>query len=119
MTAFQSEETNAGRVVGFSNNGWVIFPAVLTMAQTAQFLGFTENDIRHFISVGLLKPLGKPTQQAPKLFATVEIERLVKDQAWLNKAVQARYEYWRGKNSRKAANLSIEKSQPDELAVAA
>ena len=40
------------------------------------------------VHVGHLKPLGKPTQNARKWFATVEIERMSSDPDWLDKAIR-------------------------------
>ena len=37
---------------------------------------------------GHLKPLGKPMQNARKLFATLEIERMSSDPDWLDKAIR-------------------------------
>ena len=37
---------------------------------------------------GHLKPLGKPNQNARKWYATVELERLSRDPAWLDKAIR-------------------------------
>lgn len=112
-------ETNAGRFIGFRANDLVAVPAVLSASQAAQLLGFSESDIPVFVSMKLLKPLGKPTQQAPKLFATVVIERLAQDPDWLEKAAQAHYEYWRGKNARKAATASVGNRISEQMAVAA
>lgn len=40
------------------------------------------------VRTGHLKPLGKPTQNSRKWFASVEIERVSRDLAWLDKAVR-------------------------------
>jgi hypothetical protein len=37
---------------------------------------------------GHLKPLGKPAQKARKWYAMVELERLGRDPAWLDKAIR-------------------------------
>ena len=37
---------------------------------------------------GHLKPLGKPAPNARKWYATVELERLARDPAWLDKAIR-------------------------------
>ena len=37
---------------------------------------------------GHLKPLGKPAQNARKWYAMVELERLGRDPAWLDKAIR-------------------------------
>jgi len=37
---------------------------------------------------GHLKPLGKPSQNARKWYATVELERLSRDPVWLDRAIR-------------------------------
>jgi len=70
-------------------------------AQAAQILGFQEHDIPILVSAGLLKPLGKPTQNARKFFAAVDVMEKAKDPDWLNKATQVLYSYWQKKNARR------------------
>jgi len=43
---------------------------------------------RFWWRAGHLKPLGKPAQNARKWFATVEIERMICDSGWLDKAIR-------------------------------
>jgi hypothetical protein len=80
------------------------YPARLESKQAAQILGFQERDIPVLIAHGLLKPLGKPVQNATKYFAKVEILALTEDVNWLNKATMAVYGYWKEKNARKVKN---------------
>lgn len=78
-----------------------IYPARLPMAEAAKRLGFAAHDMPVLVGKRLLKPLGKPVQSATKYFASCEIEKLGNDSAWLNKATQAVYDYWKDKNARK------------------
>ena len=81
-----------------------IIPARLDAKQTADLLGFVEDDVRILTANGLLKPLGKPRPNARKFFARAEILGLSEDYSFLNKATQIVYDYWAGKNQRKMAN---------------
>jgi hypothetical protein len=77
----------------------VIPPARLGINETAWLMGFNEHDIPVLVSVGLLKPLGRPTATGSKYFATVELQNLRNDTRWLAKASDAIVNYWRTKNS--------------------
>lgn len=85
-------------------------PARLNTSEVAILLGFQEHDIAPLVSSRLLVPLGKPAPNAPKYFATVEIERCAQDADWLSQATRALAKHWLGKNSRKAA--SCEQGEP-------
>jgi hypothetical protein len=74
-------------------------PARLGICETAWYLGFGDNDIPVLVSVGLLKPLGKPMATGSKYFATVELQNLRNDARWLGKASDAIVSYWRSKNA--------------------
>lgn len=54
----------------------------------ARFLGWPPYFMPFLARVGHLKPLGKPAQNARKWYATVELERLSRDPAWLDKAIR-------------------------------
>jgi hypothetical protein len=45
-------------------------PARLDVAQTSKLLGFAEHDIQILMAVGKLTPLGDPSPNAPKWFAS-------------------------------------------------
>ncbi|MBI3408702.1 MAG: hypothetical protein HY040_10135 [Planctomycetes bacterium] len=78
-------------------------PARLGIIETAWFLGFTEHDISVLVSVGLLKPLGRPPPSGSKYFATAELQTLRTDTRWLAKASDAIVNYWKKKNSGRVA----------------
>ena len=61
-------------------------------------LGFGEHDIRVLTVAKLLTPLGKPTTNSVKYFATCVIEELRKNPEWLNKATQVIGQRWQKKN---------------------
>jgi hypothetical protein len=77
-------------------------------ATAARILGFQEHDIPILVSHGLLKPLGKPTQNARKYFASVHVLALADDPRWLDKATQVVYDYWKGKNAQKTDVLALQ-----------
>ena len=81
-------------------------PARLNTSEVAILLGFQEHDVAPLISAKLLSPLGKPAPNAPKYFATVEIERCAQDAEWLSQATRALTKHWLGKNSQKTAAKS-------------
>src|SRR5438477_7636220 len=76
-----------------------ILPARLSITETSWFLGFAEEDIPLFISVGLLKPLGHPPASGSKYFALAELEKLRSDTRWLAKASDAKVNHWKQKNA--------------------
>jgi hypothetical protein len=80
-------------------------PARLTADGVARLLGFSEHDIPILVSSKLLRPLGNPARNAPKFFATVDIQAFSTDAAWLAKATRAISEHWKRKNHRKLAAL--------------
>src|SRR5438477_6435201 len=61
-------------------------PARLNSSEAALLLGFQEHDIPTLMAAGLLRPLGKPAQNAPKYFAAVEILARGEDRVWLTSA---------------------------------
>lgn len=63
-------------------------PACLDAEAAAHFLGWPPYFMPLLARAGHLKPLGKPAQNARKWYATVELERLSRDPAWLDKAIR-------------------------------
>ena len=77
-------------------------PARLDVEQAAQFLGFQEHDVPTLIAARLLTPLGRPSPNSTKYFATVEMEQLRVDVKWLNRATEAVQNHWHRKNRTEA-----------------
>ena len=75
-----------------------LLPARLNVEQAAQFLGFQKHDMRVLVAARLLRPLGRPSPNSTKYFATVELEALRRDIKWLAKATDAAQSRWRRKN---------------------
>ncbi len=63
-------------------------PACLCAEDAARFLGWPAYFMPLLARAGHLKPLGKPGQNARKWYATVELERVSLDPAWLDKALR-------------------------------
>jgi len=77
-------------------------PARLDVEQAAQFLGFQEHDVPTLIAARLLTPLGRPSPNSTKYFATVELEQLRGDMKWLGRATEAVQNHWHRKNRTQA-----------------
>jgi hypothetical protein len=75
-----------------------MLPARLSAEQAALVLGFQAHELTVLIAAGLLRPLGRPAANAPKFFATVELEGVRRDTKWLSKATDAVQNRWRRKN---------------------
>ncbi|MCP5521854.1 MAG: hypothetical protein H7A46_09945 [Verrucomicrobiales bacterium] len=73
-------------------------PARLDAEQAAWYLGFHPHDVPTLVATGLLRPLGKPSPNGTKYFATVELESLRADPKWLGKATDAIQSRWRDQN---------------------
>lgn len=81
-------------------------PARLNVTEAAWFLGFADNDIAVLISVGLLKPLGRPPASGSKYFARAELLALRDDPRWLAKASDATVRHWKQKNANRTKRPS-------------
>ena len=64
------------------------WPACIGVEEASKILGWPPYFFPVLVRTGHLKPLGKPSQNARKWFAAVEIQRLSQDVAWLDKAVR-------------------------------
>ena len=64
------------------------WPACLCAEDAARFFGWPPYFMPLLARAGHLKPLGRPVQNSRKWYATVELERLSRDPAWLDKAVR-------------------------------
>ena len=68
-----------------SGQSW---PACVDAEAAARFLGWPPYFMPLLARVGHLKPLGKPAQNARKWYAMVELERVSRDPAWLDRAIR-------------------------------
>ena len=71
---------------GMSNEQF--WPACVCAEDAARYLGWPPYFMPLLARAGHLRPLGKPVQNSRKWYATVELERLGRDPAWLDKAIR-------------------------------
>jgi hypothetical protein len=75
-------------------------PARIGVEGTSKRLGFAPYEIPILVKARLLKPLGKPSQNSRRWFATVEIEQLAQDREWLDKATRVIAEHFHEKSEK-------------------
>jgi hypothetical protein len=66
-------------------------PARLNADQTADLLGFEKDDLALLARAGLLAPLGSPTANAVKYYATVDVAAFSEDRDRLDQATAIMY----------------------------
>jgi hypothetical protein len=76
-------------------------PARLTVEQTAWVLNCQPHDIAILVAARVLKPLGNPSPNGTKFFATPEILKLSRDPAWLARVTTVLQHHWQQKNQRR------------------
>ena len=81
--------------------GCLRMPGRIGTGVTAALLGFEPHDIAVLILAKLLTPLGKPSPNAPKYFASVTISAMAQDAAWLSRATRTLTDHWRERNKNK------------------
>ena len=77
-----------------------ILPGALGKVETSWLLGFSEKEVAILVAKGHLKPLGRPSPNAPKYFSSAEVERFKRDPEWLGRAREFIQAFWRKKNER-------------------
>jgi hypothetical protein len=70
------------------NQSGQFWPACVDAEAAARFLGWPPYFMPLLARAGHLKPLGKPAQNARKWYAMVELERVSRDPAWLDRAIR-------------------------------
>jgi hypothetical protein len=73
-------------------------PGRLNTSEVAVLLGFQEHDIGILTAAKLLAPLGKPAQNAPKYFASIEVLERAGNAEWLSQATKILARHWQRKN---------------------
>ncbi len=66
-----------------------LLPGRITAEVAAKVLGFHPSDIALLVRSKLLKPLGSPSQNSVKYFATTDILTCAADRDWLHRATKA------------------------------
>lgn len=83
----------------------VRLPARLNSEQVAALLNCHKDYIQILIRKNLLTPLGRPSHNATRYFATQSIERLLQDEVFLEQATNAMYRAVKAKNKMSAKKL--------------
>jgi hypothetical protein len=73
-------------------------PARVDARRAAELIGVQEDHVSILVREKLLIPLGHPSPNATKYFATSELLALTSDRRWLSKATEAIYRFYRHKN---------------------
>ena len=73
-------------------------PVRLTAEQAGWVLNCQAHDIPALISARLLKPLGNPSQNGAKYFATADVLETAKDRSWLVKVTNTISQHWQRQN---------------------
>jgi hypothetical protein len=76
-------------------------PARLLAAQVAKLLNCTTEDLALLVTVGKLRPLGRPNPNAVKFFSAIELFALLADREWLDDATKTIGQFWKRKNARR------------------
>ena len=76
-------------------------PVRLTAEQAGWVLNCQPHDIPALIHARLLKPLGNPSANGTKYFATGDLLETAKDRSWLVKMTTAINAHWQCQNARK------------------
>jgi len=81
-------------------------PVRLTAEQAGWVLNCQPHDIPALIHARLLKPLGNPSANATKYFATADVLETAKDRAWLVKMTTAINTHWQKQNAKKGRSVN-------------
>jgi hypothetical protein len=76
-------------------------PVRLTAEQAGWVLNCQPHDIPALVHARLLKPLGNPSANGTKYFATADLLETAKDRSWLVKMTAAIHTHWQRQNARK------------------
>ena len=91
------------------------FAACVGVEDAAAIFGWPVYYMPFLVRSGHLNPLGKPAQNSRKWFATVEIERLSRDPAWLDKAVRIVAKRIQEMNGKQKKFFEIAKESPEPV----
>ena len=76
-------------------------PVRLTAEQAGWVLNCQPHDIPALIHARMLKPLGNPSANGAKYFATADLLEIAKDRAWLVKMTTTINTHWQRQNAQK------------------
>jgi len=81
-------------------------PLRLNAEQAGWVLNCQSHDIPALIHSRLLKPLGNPSANGTKYFATADLLETAKDRAWLVKMTTAINTHWQKQNAKKDSSVN-------------
>src|SRR5271163_3428175 len=81
-------------------------PVRLTAEQAGWVLNCQSHDIPALIHARLLKPLGNPSANGAKYFATADLLEIAKDRAWLVKMTIAINTHWQKQNAKNGRSVN-------------
>ncbi len=81
-------------------------PVRLTAEQAGWVLNCQPHDFPALVNARLLKPLGNPSQNSTRYFATVDVVDLAKDRSWLVKVTNTICQHWQRQNAAKKQKLN-------------
>jgi hypothetical protein len=73
-------------------------PHRLTAKEAGWLLGFSTSDITVLTTIGMLKAIGRPSQNSTKYYSRAQIVRLHGSFKWLDRATSLMNRHWREKN---------------------
>ncbi len=76
-------------------------PVRLNAEQAGWVLNCQPHDIPALVNARLLKPLGNPSPNSTKYFATADVLEMTKDRGWLVKVSNTICQHWQHQNARK------------------
>jgi hypothetical protein len=81
-------------------------PLRLTAEQAGWVLNCQAHDIPALIHARMLKPLGNPSANGTKYFATADLLEIAKDRAWLVKMTTAINQHWHKQNAKRCCSVN-------------
>jgi hypothetical protein len=81
-------------------------PVRLTGEQAGWVLNCQPHDIPALIHARLIKPLGNPSSNGTKYFATADLLEIAKDRSWLVKMTTAINTHWQKQNAKNIRSVN-------------
>ena len=81
-------------------------PLRLTAEQAGWVLNCQQHDIPALIHARMLKPLGNPSANGAKYFATADLLEIAKDRSWLVKMTTTINTHWQKQNAKNGRSMN-------------
>ena len=82
------------------------FPVRLNAEQAGWVLNCQPHDIPALIHARLLKPLGNPSANGTKYFATADLLEIAKDRSWLVRMTTTIHTHWQKQNAKNGRTVN-------------